>query len=396
MRRGGADPDLYCMNVTHLFGSFRGLGGVQNLLRHHHAEDAQFGLNSRFVIYHEPEEPPVERVRFLNVEDRTRLQTLRQRFAAAARVARTDVAVYHGLWGMGLFSDLDHAHRRVLVVHGKFEGLERLLRARDGMLDGVVTVSEETAQLVARTLPAMALERIIRLPLPITRCPVVLPPRSPLLGRPLRLGYCGRLIEEHKRVSRLPELVRALRAAGVDFELELLGDGPARTELLAALADGTPVRWHGTLAGADYWRALAAWDVIAFCSDTEGMPIALLEALSVGVLPVYPRIGSGGDNYVAGVWPELLYPPRDMLAAARAIQHLQRLAEPELNALRLRASQAVEGNRSEDYFPKLNAALRRMSEQPRRSHGRGGLLVHVLGGCSMKTLARLAAWRRRW
>ena len=48
----------------------------------------------------------------------------------------------------------------------------------------------------------------------------------PAIGmRPLRLGYCGKLVEEQKRISDLATLCESLELLNVDYQLRIAGDG---------------------------------------------------------------------------------------------------------------------------------------------------------------------------
>lgn len=86
-------------------------------------------------------------------------------------------------------------------------------------------------------------------------------------------------------VKGLDVLVRAIAGvAGVT--LVLIGRGPERSRLATLAADiglGERVRFAGEIAGAA--RLLRAFDVYASASGKEGMPLAVLEAMALG-LPV--------------------------------------------------------------------------------------------------------------
>ncbi len=381
------------MKVAHLFSSFRGLGGVESVLKHHHSHDAQWGIVSDFIIYFEAEIEPLERVHFLGFNSRTTIREARQHLAATIARARPEVAVYHGTWGMPYLSDLDQALRRVLVLHGKSAGIDQSLDFRRQWLDGVICVSEETQEIARRTLPSLALERARRLPSPVSSCPVQIS-RLAFGGRPLILGYCGRLTRTHKRVERLPELCRALDQTNVDYRFEILGDGSERNWLERAFKNNPRIEFHGRKSGHDYWRVLSRWDAIVFVSDTEGLPLSLLEALSVGVIPIYPQIGSGGDVYVKQVALELLYQPGDLSHASQVIDRLSQLPSGQMEAWRNRGRTAVAPHLNDAYLAQFSAFLRFLLEAPRVSQDcfprRPPLLDHL----PFAMLGRIGAWRR--
>ena len=112
----------------------------------------------------------------------------------------------------------------------------------------------------------------------------------------LRLSYVGRLAEEQKRIS---EVVRAFcgAAAQIDgVEARIYGDGPDRSvveRILNEEGHGLPVHLAGRIDADRVQTELLRSDVIALLSDYEGLPIALLEAMACGCVPVCLRMRSG-------------------------------------------------------------------------------------------------------
>ena len=321
------------IRLTHFSIVFQSLGGVESVLRHHYQNDHKHELCSRFVIYNETKAEPLERVCFLGYNAHTTIRQARHRLTEAVAAAPPEIAVHHGMWGMPYLADLDQAARRILMLHGDVPEFQRQLRARADWVDGVLCVSQPLRELTQRSLPHLGPNRVGFVPYPVS------PPSQPSakdfpVGRPLVLGFCGRLIVEQKRVDRLPAFCAQLDRAGLDYRLEFLGDGPERSWLERCFVGGPKFTFHGRKAGEDYWRIVNGWDVIFFTSDYEGTPIALLEAMSVGAIPIYPRIGSGGDAYAQSVRADLLYAPGDFAHVARTLQQLRGLppARPECPA----------------------------------------------------------------
>jgi glycosyltransferase involved in cell wall biosynthesis len=124
--------------------------------------------------------------------------------------------------------------------------------------------------------------------------------------RAFRIGYVGRVIEELKRVSRLAPLVTELARRGVPFHFDVIGDGPDRPALQRSFQEhgvGGQVTFHGWLSGASLRQCYAELDAVVLVSDREGLPIALLEAMGHGAVPVVTDVDCGiatvvrdGDN----------------------------------------------------------------------------------------------------
>src|SRR5206468_11933473 len=136
-------------------------------------------------------------------------------------------------------------------------------------------------------------------------------------------------------------LYRLLYQSCLNYRLECLVEWKDRAWLQRQLSDQSKFHCHGRQSGDEYWRILNDWDVIVFVSEYEGTPIAMLEALSLGVIPVYPRLGSGGDRYVNGIRPDLLFDPDDLPQAVQALVSLGRASDQEIATLRARCQASV-------------------------------------------------------
>lgn len=146
--------------------------------------------------------------------------------------------------------------------------------------------------------------------------PVVRPAASS--GR-LRVVTVARLVP-WKGIDDL--LAAAARVPVV--EVLVVGDGPdgARLEALAArLGVGDRVVFAGRLDPRRTLAAVAAADVFVLGSRYEGLPHAVLEAMSLGV-PVVAAAAGGTPELVRHGETGLLVPPGDPAALAEALRRL--------------------------------------------------------------------------
>ncbi len=106
-------------------------------------------------------------------------------------------------------------------------------------------------------------------------------------GGPVTIACIGRLVPE-KGQSLLIEAVGALRDAGTEVRLVLVGDGPQR-DGLERLVDASGLRdrveFRGAVAHTEIERILHAADIFCLPSFAEGVPIVLMEAMAME-LPV--------------------------------------------------------------------------------------------------------------
>lgn len=184
----------------------------------------------------------------------------------------------------------------------------------------------------------------------------VAPPRSAVAPRAhrggvLRLLYAGRLEAHQKRVLDIPGVLAALERDGLEFEMDIVGAGPAEDELAERLgprvASGQ-VRLHGwqsrdALYEVFYPRA----DVLLHTAAWEGITIAPREAMVHGVVPVISEFpGARAEGIYVHEKTALTFAVGDCQAAARAIARLHR--EPGLlERLSRAAMDSQRGDRSQ-------------------------------------------------
>jgi glycosyltransferase involved in cell wall biosynthesis len=140
--------------------------------------------------------------------------------------------------------------------------------------------------------------------------------------RPL-IGIVARLVPIKAHEVFLEAAVR-IRAALPDATFLIIGDGERRAELEAraqqlGVADATRfLGWRD-----DMREVYADVDVVTLCSNNEGSPVALIEALAAARPVVSTRVG-GVPNVVQDGENGLLVPPRDPAAFADAVLTLLR------------------------------------------------------------------------
>ncbi|MBI4720432.1 MAG: glycosyltransferase [Chitinivibrionia bacterium] len=135
------------------------------------------------------------------------------------------------------------------------------------------------------------------------------------------MGSIGRLSRE-KGYRHLLSALELLVAGGADAKLVVIGDGPERREIERA-AGKLGLRERILLPGykADAKRYIRHFDVYVLSSLTEGLPIAILEAMHAGTPVVATAVGGVPDLLLNGE-AGLLVPPADPRALADAVKKL--------------------------------------------------------------------------
>lgn len=116
--------------------------------------------------------------------------------------------------------------------------------------------------------------------------------RKPNSGGPLRVIYAARHVRE-KGVEDLPGIIALVEKQHQDVFWTILGDGPCSAELKAALTDKPNVTFLNPKANDEVRKIMAEQDVFILPSYLDGLPVAMLEAMSVGCVPVLYRFNEG-------------------------------------------------------------------------------------------------------
>lgn len=147
---------------------------------------------------------------------------------------------------------------------------------------------------------------------------------------PLRLLFVGRMIDAHKGVLRLPKILSACRARGLPVHLSVVGDGPDRAALeneFTALDLQAMVTMHGALAPAATTKAMLDHHVLLLPSNTEGLPLVMLEAMAAGCPVIASHLPSITDVAVEDGVSGRLTAPNDI---ERWASHIADMLDPDV------------------------------------------------------------------
>jgi colanic acid/amylovoran biosynthesis glycosyltransferase len=186
-----------------------------------------------------------------------------------------------------------------------------------------VCVSQFLAQQLRQRLPATSPQVI---PYGVT-LPTA---QASFSDQPFRVVYSGRLVEHQKCIHQVVyTLIHACRTSS-QIEAHFIGDGPTRAacEHLVHQAGLTDrIHFHGRVLPDQVQAFLLRSQAILLMSDFEGLPVALLEAMACGVVPVVRSIPSGIPELVHHESTGLLV-ANDSEEAAAALLRLSN--EPDL------------------------------------------------------------------
>lgn len=144
---------------------------------------------------------------------------------------------------------------------------------------------------------------------------------------PLKLFFLGRH-DEAKGIFELRKIDQLLQQAGIPVTWLILGKGPLTDSLKNEWAGVTHVEFQTPASNADVIKAIAQRDIFIFPTRFEGFPVALMEAMSVGAVPVASDLPGGLREIVHDAQTGFRVPMDQPEAFANAVIRLWN--DPEL------------------------------------------------------------------
>ena len=163
----------------------------------------------------------------------------------------------------------------------------------------------------------------------------------------IRIAYVGRFAEEQKRISLVGRSLDLACRQVPGVEAVMYGDGPDRavvSTLLEVERSDSRVVLGGVIANDKVQSELLQCDAIMLMSDYEGLPIALLEGMACGCVPICRNMNSGIPQLVQHGKTGLLVSesPESFVAAVRWLSdnptQAQLLSDAARNLVRNRYS----------------------------------------------------------
>tara|TARA_R110002049_G_scaffold239433_2_gene412646 strand:- start:18057 stop:19184 length:1128 start_codon:yes stop_codon:yes gene_type:complete len=160
----------------------------------------------------------------------------------------------------------------------------------------VIAVSDELAEKLKTSFPSTHIEVVENgVDQELLKSSCVIAPFKREQPTAKHVGIVGRLVPV-KRIDLFLAMVQAFvadEAQDSNVQFHIIGDGPLRVELeqqAKSLSISNRVTFHGHINNiADYIFSL---DILVMCSDHEGLPMTLLEAMTLGTAIISYNAGA--------------------------------------------------------------------------------------------------------
>ena len=188
---------------------------------------------------------------------------------------------------------------RIPVLHNTLGTEVKACLANHFWWDRSVCVSPLVAR-IARGLPGSSKLFVCPLGIPLDTGNLQVK-RTGIKNRTISLIWVGRVERLQKRADLIPLIARELESRKVKYQWTVLGNGSYRMntiKILKGMGIDNKFRFMGSVPRRQVDEFLRTADILVMPSDHEGLPQALLESMSLGVVPVVSRIPGSTDFVV--------------------------------------------------------------------------------------------------
>ncbi|HWQ25446.1 MAG TPA: glycosyltransferase family 4 protein [Chlorobaculum sp.] len=189
-------------------------------------------------------------------------------------------------------------------------------------------------------------------------------------GKKIQLLFIGRVENSQKGVFLLPEIMRQISLTASDVHLNVVGDGPDLRQLKQMFKDSgiNNVSFFGALLHDEALEVMRSSRIMLMPSYFEGMPIALLEAMSNGLVPVVSNLRNSTDFIVEDGVNGYLADPGDIegfalkiAACLESVDRLNAISGEAMNTVKRKFTTEIMGGHYRDI---IREAIEANSRKP--------------------------------
>ncbi|MGJ3244356.1 MAG: glycosyltransferase family 4 protein [Opitutales bacterium] len=263
---------------------------------------------------------------------------------------------------------VDPAWRIVQRLHSDDPRYYQTTRFLGPHMDGLIAVSSFIGRRIQKKFPDLT-DRLATIPYAPTikpNQPMAIPHQS---ESPIRVLYLGRLNESQKKVRDIAAIIHETERRGIPCFWTFAGEGEERSWLEQSLSTQIQegrVRFLGSVNPAQVPEILARHQVLILTSAFEGLPLALLEGQTAGLVPVVSNIRSGIGDQIENETDGFICPVGNAAAFAEVIGRLQQ--DPaRWERMSQAGRQRQQGHTFEDMINAYDRVFSEVAVQTRRS-----------------------------
>lgn len=204
---------------------------------------------------------------------------------------KDSVIVAHDWFELGMVSHLGLPNPVVLILHGNYDYYYTLAIAHEQNIEIFICIAESIKEKLIEKLPHRRADIYYR------RFPVNEPVKKIQQGNVRKAVFIGRC-ELLKGYPLLPVIDAELSRQNCGLEWSIIGAGSLTKENQTIWPAYSKVSFLGEHSNEKVLGMLADFDLIVLPSLAEGMPVAIIEAMKAGVIPIVNDLPGGMEELV--------------------------------------------------------------------------------------------------
>ncbi|MDE6842287.1 MAG: glycosyltransferase family 4 protein [Muribaculaceae bacterium] len=199
--------------------------------------------------------------------------------------------------GQYLLPLLTYKPKNIHIVHGITSDFKRIALINKAYTTHWVVPSKRTAELLNTGNKSIDIDRITIIPHGVED--VSYKTVDKIKDR-INLIYVG-VLEEHKGVDVLPEVIKELEKRGISYKFDIVGEGVLRENisrrLVAEIADDK-VEFYGSIKHERVLEMFTYSDILVYPTRMDSFGLVITEAMMAGCVPIAGKITGVTDQII--------------------------------------------------------------------------------------------------
>ena len=227
------------------------------------------------------------------------------------------IVIAHDWLELGMMSNLGLQNPVVQIVHGNYDYYYNLAKAHAASIDQFICISPVIFKNLVTKIPNRENSiKYCRFPVPVIT-PVA--KENPLL----KIFYCVRsLDDENKQFLLLPKINAILKEKNIPVHWTIVGQGIDQEEVEKLMNQRINISVFPSLNNEEVINKLQGQDVFILPSLKEGFPVAVVEAMKAGLVPLVTNWDGATEELIVQGETGFYCTHGDVVAYAELIQVL--------------------------------------------------------------------------
>ncbi len=192
------------------------------------------------------------------------------------------LVIAHDWLELGMMSNLGLQNPVIQFVHGNYDYYYNLSVKHQNVIDALICVSPVIQNKLTELLSTEKAKAVnyYRFPVPDVKA-------NARHNKTLKVIYAsGNLVDENKQFSLLPQINKLLLKKNLTVDWIIVGEGKSKQEVKDLMNIESEFIYFDKLPNADLLNLLTTADIFLLPSLKEGFPVAVVEAMKAGLVPL--------------------------------------------------------------------------------------------------------------